>query len=122
MAGKVGPAKVENIDSWFGVSFDESGGLIGMTFSVIGFESASAAKDQFGKIRSDAPPGLKPANPPIGDISVEVEANTQEIGGMLVFVFRDSLVSLHTAQPDGQDPLLSLDDLKELPKMVAGRL
>ena len=60
-------------------------------------------------------------DPPIGDASIEVEVNAQGIGSMLVFIKGDRLVSLHTAQPDDQEPLVSLSSLKELAELVASR-
>ncbi len=44
------------------------------------------------------------------------------IGSMLIFIDGDKLVSLHTAQSDDQEPLLSLEGLEELAKLVASRL
>ena len=59
---------------------------------------------------------------PIGDASFEIEVNAQGIGSMLVFIKGDKLVSLHTAQPEGEGPLLSLEGLEDLADLVASRL
>ena len=48
--------------------------------------------------------------------------NAQGIGSMLIFINGDKLVSLHTAQSDDQEPLLSPKGLEELAKLVASRL
>ncbi len=58
---------------------------------------------------------------PIGDASIQSELNAQGIGSMLVFLQGDVVVMLHTAQPDDQEPLLSLEGLEELAWMT-GRL
>ena len=60
--------------------------------------------------------------PPIGDVSGQVEVNAGGIGSMIVFMSGDKLVSMHTAQPRGQAPLLSLDDLEELATLVVNKL
>ena len=41
---------------------------------------------------------------------------------MFVFIQGDKLVSLHTAQPEGEGPLLSLEELEQLAELVASRL
>lgn len=126
MAEGVDPAQVESIESWYGLSFEAAGGTKGMTFSVIDFNSTASASDHFEKMKSEmkseGPPEMQDMVPPIGDASIEVEANSQGIGSMLIFVKGDKVVSLHTAQPDDQEPLLSLEGLKELAQLVAGKL
>jgi hypothetical protein len=59
---------------------------------------------------------------PVGDASTQIEVNAQGIGSMLVFVSWDNVVSLHTALPNGQQPLASMEELEELAVLVDGRL
>ena len=120
MAG-ADPAQVENMESWYGLVFEAANGTRGITFSAIDFDSASFAHDHFEKMKFEAPPGMRELIPPIGDTSVGVEVNFQGIGSMLIFINGDRLVSLHTAQSDDQEPLLSLEGLEELAKLVASR-
>ena len=121
MAEGVNPAQVEKMDSWYQMTIDAVDGGKGMTFSVIDFDSTSSAQDHFEKMKSETP-GMQDMDSPIGDASIEIDVNAQGIGSMLVFIRGDKLVSLHTAQPEGQRPLLSLESLKDLADLVASRL
>ena len=121
LAGRVDPAQVENMDSWYGLVIDATGGGPGMTFMVIDFVSQSAAQEHYG-IMTAEPDGVVNMTTPIGDVSAEVEFNAQGIGSMLVFIKGDKLVSLHTAQPEGEKPLVSLEGLEQLARLVLSRL
>ena len=59
---------------------------------------------------------------PIGYASIQVEFNAQGIGSVLVFIQGDKVIQMHTSQPEGEEPLLSLERLEELAELVAGRL
>ncbi len=120
MAERIEPAQVEKIDSWYGLTLEAADGTKGMTFSVIDFDSESAALDHYGTMTSE--PGLQGMASPIGEASAQVEVNANGIDSMLVFLKGDKVVSLHTAQPEGQEPLLSLESLEELAELVASRL
>ena len=120
-AAAVDPAQVEKIDIWYGLTFEAADGTKGMTFSVIDFDSESSALDHYGTMTSE-PSGLQEMSSPIGEASAQVEVNAQGIGSILVFLKGDKVISLHTAQPEGQEPLLSLESLEELAKLVASRL
>ena len=121
MAGGVGPAQVEKMDSWYGMTIEAADGGPGITFSVIDFDSTSSAQDHLEKTISETP-GVQVMDSPIGDASFEIEVNAQGIGSMLVFIKGDKLISLHTAQPEGEGPLLSLEGLKDLADLVASRV
>ena len=58
----------------------------------------------------------------LGEASAKVEVNAQGIGSIVVFLKGDKVVSLHTAQSEGQEPLRSLESLEELAELVASRL
>ena len=117
----VDPTQVERMDSWYGLVFEAADGARGITFSAIDFDSATSAHDHFEKIKSEASPDMQETDRTIGNASIEVEVNAQGIGCMLVFIKGDRLVSLHTAQPDDQEPLVSLAGLEELAELVASR-
>lgn len=65
---------------------------------------------------------MVPISNTIGEASAELEVNSGGIGGMLIFVAGDAMVSFHTAQPDGTSPMVTIKGLRELAKLVAGRL
>ena len=121
MAERVDPAQVVNIDSWYGLGIDATSGDTSMTFSVVDFDSPSSALAHFNIVKSDTP-GMQDMPQPIGDASIQVEFNAQGIGGVLVFIQGDKVIQLHTSQPEGEEPLLSLEGLEELAELVAGRL
>ena len=120
-AAAVDPTQVKKMDSWNGLTLETAGGTKGMTFSVIDFDSESSALDHYRTITSE-PSGLQEMSSPIGEASAQVEVNAQGIGSMVVFLKGDKVVSLHTAQSEGQEPLLSLESLEELAELVASRL
>ena len=121
MAGGVDPAQVEKMDSWYGMTIEAGDGGPGITFSVIDFNSESSARAHFQKVITETP-GMQAMDSPIGDASFEIEVNAQGIGSMLVFIRGDKLASLHTAQPDGEGPLLSLEGLEDFADLAASRL
>ena len=120
MAANVDPAQVVNMYSWYGVTFESQDQFKGLVFSVIDFNSSRAAQDHFGRVISETP-GLAIMEVPIGDISANVEINMQGFGSILVFRVADTFVSLHTTQPQGLEPLMSLEGLAVLAREVQER-
>jgi hypothetical protein len=121
MARRVDSAQVEHMDSWYGMMFTVGDTSQGMTFLVIDFDSESAARAHYGTATAeDTMMEVMPT--PIGEASAQLELNVQMIGSMLVFVQGDKFISVHTAQPDGVDPLVSLEGLEVLARLVADRL
>ena len=120
MAAAVDPAQVVNIESWYGVTFQSLDPIRGLTFSVMDFDSSRAAQDHFDKVVSETP-GLTIMNEPIGDISANVVFNEQGFGSILMYRYGDIFVSLHTAQPQGVDPLMPLEGLAVLALEVQAR-
>jgi hypothetical protein len=59
---------------------------------------------------------------PIGDTSAEVEVNAQGIGSIIAFTLEDRFVSFHTAMPEGESPIVDLNALEELARLVEERL
>ena len=119
MADDVGSA--DNVDSFYGLSFQTEDGVRGMTFSVGDFDSATSSRTHYGNMKSESP-GIADMTPPIGDASAGVDLNAAGIGSILVLLSADTVVSLHTAQPDGQRPLVPLSGLEELARLVIDRL
>lgn len=118
MAEEVDPAQVVNIDSWYGLDIGATGSGASMTFSVIDFVSPSAALEHYGTVKE----GMLSMTTPIGDASAKIEVNAQGIGSMVVFIAGDRVVSLHTAQAEGAEPLVPLEGLEDLADLVASRL
>ncbi len=121
MTESVDPAQVVNMDSWYGMAFDTEDGMKGLTFSVIDFGSQTSAQDHFEMMTAETP-GLEIMSLPIGDASAEVEVNAAGIGSIVVFIKGDKAVQLHTAQPNGEQPLTSLEGLKNLAQTVEAKL
>jgi hypothetical protein len=115
-----GGEQVASMDSWFGSTYQTRRG-VGLTYSVIDFISAEAARAHYDSMLAEAA-GLVPMSDTIGEASAELEVNSGGIGGMSIFVSADALVSFHTAQPDGTSPMVTIEGLRELAGLVAGRL
>lgn len=121
MAGRVDPSQVEHIESWYGLTVTSSDGTKALSFSVVDFDSASSARTHYEKVKT-ATPGMQEMDPPIGESSAQVLINDRGLGGSLVFIMGDKVIPLHTAQPDGQPPLVPLEDIERLAELIASRL
>ena len=119
MAASVDPSQTTNMDSWYGVVFAVDETSPGLSFNVIDFDSPSSAQAHFDLVTAE---GMQRMDPPIADASAQVEFNAQGVGSMLVFLAGETVVSLHTAQADDQQPLVSLEGVAELARVVASRL
>ena len=117
-AEEVNPSQVVNTDSWYGLVVTATGSGAAMTFGVIDFVSVSVAKEHYGLVME----GMTSMTTPIGDASAEIEVNAQGIGSMLVFIYGDKVVSLHTTQAAEYEPLVSLEGLKDMADLVKSRL
>jgi len=115
------PSQVENMDTFYGLSFQTHDGFKGVTFLAIDFKSETEARDHFEKVKSETP-RMQDMSPPIGNASAQVDLDGGGVGSILIFVKGDKALSFHTARPDGQQPLMSLEMLENLAKLVASRL
>ena len=88
---------------------------------MVDFDSASSARTHYEKVKT-ATPGMQEMDPPIGESSAQVLINDRGLGGSLVFIMGDKVIPLHTAQPDGQPPLVPLEDIERLAELIASRL
>ena len=120
-AASVDPAQVEHIDSFDSLSFDADDGARSLVLTTIDFDSEGAASDRFGLIVGEGS-GMLDLPDNIGDVSAYVEANEAGIGSMVVFKKGGWVVTLHTAQGAGISPLVDLEGLTTLARMVADRL
>ena len=109
------------MDSFFGLSFQTQDGMKAITLTVSDFAYAALEKDPFDKLKS-AVPQLEVMDPPVGDASARVEVNAGGIGSTIMFAKGDKSVQLHTAQPNGESPLTSLEGLEQLARIVEKRL
>jgi hypothetical protein len=120
-AWRVDPSQVENIDSWIALTFVPADGAGGVTVSMVVFDSESSAAEHFEKTKAGTPV-LQDMAQPIGDASALARADDRGIGSILVFVKGDRVVTLHTAQAEGEQPLLSSESLEELARTAEQRL
>lgn len=114
------PQQVANMNSFYGLSFQADGGISSLTFSVIDFDSQTPSDNHYEKMILDTP-GLENMALPIGDSSAEVEVNTQGIGSIIVFIAGDRIVSFHTTMSEGKSPIVDLNALDELARLVDER-
>ena len=123
MAESVDPAQVAVMDSWFGSQFATQDGSKAMTFTVIDFDSGTAAESHYSKVKMETgPPRLSATDRPIGDESVQAVLDSRGLGSVLVFLKADRVVTFHTAVLDGDDPMTGLDGLAKLAATVDKRL
>jgi hypothetical protein len=121
MAASVDPSQVVSIETWYGNSFVAGDGGATLTFTVIDFESNTAAEAHFEKLTSGSP-APQPVDPPIGDASAALRIDTAGIGSTLTFRSGDKIVTLHTTIAEGQPALVEMDALEELARIAAARL
>lgn len=123
MAGSADAQQIANIENAYVLTFDAGSKQNGLTFSVIEFDSEPTAKARFKMVKSQTGPlPLQPVTPQIADDSAELLLNAQGIGSIVAFRKGRSYVSLRTAQTTGEEPLIGLDKLRELARIVASRL
>jgi hypothetical protein len=120
MAGGVNPTQVASMDSWLGTSFEDPSGA-GLTFTVIDFDSPEAARARFDMMVGDGM-GLVPGPITVGDASAELEANSGGIGSIVIVVDGDVFVSLHAAQLEGTEPLLTVERIRRLSQLGVSRV
>ena len=113
------PVAVENIRSWYGVTFDTKDRTNGLTFTMMEFDSPGHARTHFELMLSEAPPGFDPT---IDDTSIRVEVNDQGIGSMLFLLEGDRLFSLHSTFSDGDTAIVDLEGLEKLAEVASKRL
>lgn len=121
MASRAGASEVETVENWHGLTGISGDGSKALTFSVLDFDSVSSARSYYETMRT-AIPGMQDMDPPIGESSAQVLIDDQGVGGSLIFIKRDKVIPLNTAQPEGEPPLLLLEDVERLAEQIASRL
>ena len=123
LAGSVDAEAVSQIESWYTVAFETLDRKQQMLMSVIDYVSEAEALNRLEVMRSDLPDvPIQIMDPPIGDESFRVLAADIGVGGLIVFKKGDKAVTLHTAQRNGEESLVSFEGLAELARTVAGKL
>ena len=120
-AAGVDPAQVEHIDSFTTLSFDNDDNTRHLMLTTIDFDSQKAAVDHYTLVVSESS-GMQDMPVAIGEASVHLELNQDGIGSMVIFRKGEWVVTLHTAQEAGADPLVGLNHLAALAQVVADRL
>ena len=120
-AAAVDPAQVEHIDSFDSLSFGSLTGSRFVVLTAVHFDSEMAATERIGLLLADSS-RYRPLDVPIGDASGGAEPNANGIGSLIAFKMGEWTIALHTAQPDGTQPLVTMDGLHSLAEIVAGRL
>ncbi len=121
MAAGVDPTQVIAIESWITTSFRSIDPIRGLTFSVMDFNSSYTAQEHFDHVISETP-GLIVMSEPIGDISANVVFNGAGLGSIVMYREGDLFLSLHTAQPVDVEPMMPVDGLVELARLIETRI
>ena len=92
--------------------------------TTIDFDSEGAATDHAGLMMGEGSGirDISDISDEIGDASAYRQANEAGIGSVVVFKKGEWVISLHTAQGAGVNPLVDLDQLITLARLVADRL
>ena len=114
---------VTGVEAWYTVAFESLDRNKQMLMSVIDFESGTGAMQHLETMRTNLPDyPVEAIDPPVGDESFEIHVNEVGVGVLLVFKKGDKAVTLHTAQPDGDEPLVDLEGLVKLARNVERKL
>lgn len=116
-AGSLDPSVTYVIESFRSNTFTAEGTSLSLALTVVEYTSETSAS-LHARLAME---GMQELTPVIGDAAAYLEANAQGIGSMVAFRSGSWFVSLHTAQP-GSDPLVDLDGVIALARLVAGRL
>ena len=117
------PDAVTDVEAWYTMAFESLDRNKQMLMSVIDFESGTGAIQHLETMRSNLPDfPVEVIDPPLGDESFRIQVDEVGVGVLLVFKKGDKAVTFHTAQPDGDEPLVDLDGLEELARNVERKL
>ncbi|MCH7655192.1 MAG: hypothetical protein IIC95_04295 [Chloroflexi bacterium] len=119
LAEAVDAEQVREIESWYGLHFERSERVIGLSLSVIDFDSAERAGRQLDLVESG--PAFEPMASPVGDRSAWAGPRGGA-GAALAFVAGRRLVTLHSIAALGQEPLVDVAQVEALARLVEGRL
>ncbi len=123
LAGSLDAEAVSQVESWYTLAFETLDRNKQMLMSVIDYVSEAEALKHLEGMKSKLPDlPIQIMDPPIGDESFQVLVDDLGVGGLIVFKKGDKAVTLHTAQPDGEEHLVSYEGLEELAHRVEGKL
>ncbi|MCH8185613.1 MAG: hypothetical protein IH862_05880 [Chloroflexi bacterium] len=123
LAGSVDEETVSQVESWYTVAFETLDRNKQLLMSVIDYVSEAEALNHLEVMKSNLPDvPIQIMDPPIGDESFQMMVDDLGVGGLIVFKKGDKAVTIHTAQPNGEEYLVSLEGLEELARRVAGKL
>ena len=110
------------LDSGFSIFFVNEDETKSIRLGVFDMKSLVGATSQYEEVKANTEPELEVMIPPIGNASSQMEANADGIGSNVVFLRADKLVTLHTGVREGEDALTDLAGLRELARIIDGRL
>ena len=110
------------LDSGFSIFFVNEDETKSIRLGVFDMKSLVGATSQYEEVKANTEPELEVMIPPIGNASSQMEANANGIGSNVVFLRADKLVTLHTGAPEGSEALTDLAGLRELARIIDGRL
>ena len=122
-AADVQPSQLASVDRAYALIFNTEDGSRGLTFTLTDFDSKDAARKKYEQIKAaTGPPSFIDMSPVIGDASANLTRNDRGFGSIVMFVTGDKNISLHTTLGPPVEPLIGLDDLEGLARMVGERL
>jgi hypothetical protein len=111
----------ENFDAVYAITFEENSGR-SITLNVLDANHPSRAFLHYDRVRRQTP-NSEEMDPPIAELSAKTAADPAERLGNIVIVKKDDKVfQLHTFEPNEEPPIISLDDLVELARLVAEQM
>ena len=119
LAAAVDPGQVAGIRTWYGLLFQTADRGLGLTLTVVDFESEQRAHAQLDIVESG--PAFAAMGAPIGDRSAVAGAG-DGVGGAIAFVSAQRLVTLHSITGAAEDAPVDEAQLEELARLVEGRL
>ncbi len=119
IAEAVDAEQVREIQSWYGLHFERADRAIGLSLTVIEFDSAERASRQLDTIESG--PAFEAMARPVGDRSASAGAGGGT-GVALAFVSGRRLVTLHSIAAIQQEGLVDAAQVEALARLVEGRL
>ena len=119
LAAAVDAEQVREIRSWHGLHFERADRAVGLSLTVVDFDSAQRARRQLDIIESG--PAFEAMARPVGDRSALARAGGG-IGAALAFISGRRLVTLHNIAADEREALVDAAQVEALARLVEGRL
>ncbi len=114
------PAGEHGVVHTYVMNFETEDTAREVTFGLIEFETDEFARLQYDRVTSSgvAVPVLQPIEPPVGEMSAGMDLAPGDVGSILIFQTGDVVVSLHTGQQAGLEPLMRLAGLTDLARTI----